>query len=283
MGENRFLKNLLVIRQQCGIIELMKQIATKIATDDHGSPVMVPATAVEFQVMRIREGKPGRPSFLCRGRKRVKYPIDVDPDTIMELPSGTLRFDPLDANGQRVGESIFVTLEHIDDEPDAPEDGGTNDAPARMESQWQMVFDEMKEMNRELRKTVDTVVKTLRESYADTVKANVEITRHLPGVIDASARMLQATQGGGLAKAADEIREIWEAAPEGSNNLETVLSSPVVAGAAAALQKYMAQAAQNSAETMAEDNGKRRESGAQRAARIAMQANMRAERERSNT
>lgn len=225
--------------------------------------------------MRIREGKPGRPSFLCRGRKRVKYPIDVDPDTIMELPSGTLHFDPLDANGQRVGESIFVTLEHIDDEPDAPEDEGANDAPARMESQWQMVFDEMKEMNRELRKSVDSVVKCLRESYADTVKANVEITRHLPGVIDASARMLEATQGGGLSKAADQIREIWESAPEGQNNLETVLGSPVVVGAAAALQKYMAQAAENGAEAMASQNGgKRRESMVQRAARLAMQSNM---------
>lgn len=58
---------------------------------------------------------------------------------------------------------------------------------------WQCLL--FLETNHEPRKTVDSVATSLRESYAQTVKTNVEITKHLPRAIDASAQMFEATPG----------------------------------------------------------------------------------------
>ena len=112
----------------------------------------------------------------------------------------------------------------------------------------------------------------VRQLAEKAIDAQIEVARSMPKVVEASATMLTAARGGGLSEVANEVREIMENAPESGSNLETVLSSPVVVGAAAALQKYMAQAAQNGAEAVA-NNGHKGESMAQRAARIAAKAN----------
>lgn len=172
-----------------------------------------------------------------------------------------------------------MILEHIDDEP-APEASAEVGQTTQAEMYLREVISELRDVNRELRGIVEKVVDKLGQSYEVAVKAQVEMTKNVPGVVEAAARMLEAAQGGGLSKAADEIRQIWENAPENGNQLETVLNSPVVIGAAAALQKYMAQAAENGAQIVASNNnGPRKESMAQRAARLAAAANDRAARE----
>ena len=112
----------------------------------------------------------------------------------------------------------------------------------------------------------------LGQLTGNVLETMVKIAEVMPKTVESSASVVNAARNNGFSEVANEVRDLIEST-EGGSNLETVLNSPVIVGAAAALQKYMAQAAQNGAEAMAARNGSGGETMAQRAARLASQAN----------
>ena len=259
----------------------MGQKPTKLCVDEHGKPFMIPDAAAFFHVMRMpKEGKPGRPGYLCREGRRVVYSVDVEPDRVAaELPSGRYRYVFLDANGLPLGVTFMVVIEHLDDDRRAAEqareraqhvDPRLEQLIATMNREIQALREEKNELLSMFREAMGA----MRQFAEKTLEVNVELTKSIPKMAETVIRR----RGEGMLEAAKEVKEIWDAAPEGENQLETVLNSPVVVGTAAALQQYVAKAARDGAEKAASNsnNGQRRESMAQRAARAGAAANERA-------
>jgi hypothetical protein len=253
----------------------MSGITAPLTEDAQGNPKLLPANAVKFLVKFYEEGKIGRPGTFYMDGRPLEFPITATWEDIGILPNGVYRFVPVDANGGRVAPTEFIEIRHLDEGPE-PEDAQPANEESAAYAQAMKLIAELKAANRELHESQQKAMETMRQAMEQTTKAQVDLTKHLANVIEAAARTVDASHGAGLSRAADEIREIWDSAPESANNLETVLSSPVVVGAAHALQKFIANAAEESAVAAAESEGGRRtESMASRAARIAAAANAR--------
>jgi hypothetical protein len=254
---------------------LMSEIELKYADDENGDPIKVPGSTVKIAVMRHKKGQPGAPARVYLHERRFTVAPDASADALAVLEADSYRLQPLDAEDKRVGRAFYVEIIHLGGKSDGTEEPAPA-APSPVEAERERFYEEMRQERQELRTLLKETMVLLRQFAEKALDTQIEIAKAMPRTVEASATMLTAARGGGLSEVANEVREIMESAPDGGNNLETVLNSPVVVGAAAALQKYMAQAAQNGAETMASsNNGQRGENMAQRAARIAAQANRR--------
>lgn len=250
----------------------MSDIELQFADDDHGDPVTVPATTAKIYVSRHKPGEPGAPKRLHTGKKRYSLPPDAPDTALAELPADWYRLQPVDAKEKRIGQAFYVEVIHLDGGPEADTPGKA--APKAIDAERERFYEELRQERQELRAMVKETNAQLQKFAEMAFATMTKIAETMSRSVEASASVVTAARGGGFSEMMNEVREVIDAAPEaGSTNLETVLNSPVVVGAAAALQKYMAQAAQNGAEAMAVRNGGGGETMAQRAARLAIEAN----------
>lgn len=260
----------------------MSEIELQFADDDNGDPIKVPARTDKIRVMRHKPGQKGAPGRFYINEKQFMVAPDAPADVLGVLPANWYRLQPLDASGKYItGTAFYVEIIHLDSGPEDTEP----EAPAArpVDTERERFYEEMRQERQELRAMLKETQTLLRQFAEKALDTTVEMARAMPKSVEASATMLTAARGGGLSDMANEVREIMELAPENSSNLETVLNSPVVIGAAAALQKYMAEAAQNGAEVIAQRNsGGGGETMAQRAARLAIEANKRAAQRKKN-
>lgn len=241
------------------------------AVGPDGSDLFAPAGTEKIRIMGCNPGKAGAPWLIYVEDDPEPFCVatDAPPSALSCLPSGNYRGVFVDRAGKRLGNSFPFALRHMGKEPGQQHVNDTNDADPQMQRQ----LDRLEEQNQKLLATIDKLVNNTIELAKRAMDTQIEVTKVMPKAIEASANMVAASNGGGsLAQAASDLQDIWENAPAADNNLQTVLSSPVVVGAAAALQKYMAQAAENGAEVVAHSNGRRRESMAERAARLSAAA-----------
>ena len=143
---------------------------------------------------------------------------------------------------------------------------------------------ELIEMNKRLQAQTEmlheTLIKTVHQvtiALDKMTNAQVELTKHLAPVVEAAAATVSAARGRGFASIADELQAVMDVMPEQGNSLETVLSSPVVIGAAGMLQKFMSEAAKNAAASAAGVGGHSENEAARQARRF---LKLQAERER---
>ena len=265
-------------REEHPICIAMSKHTLQFADQENGDPVEVPGSTVKIVFKRHRRGEAGAPALVFRKGTGQQFSLkpDASADELGELPADSYRCQPYDSKGNRVGKPFYVEVVHLG--PDPGDEGGPASEGASIDPMMAKLLDEMRQERQELRGMVKALMGAVQQFAEKALAAQVELAKAMPRVVEASATVINASHGGGLSQAADEIQRIWEAAPEGGSNLETVLNSPVVVGAAAALQKYMAQAAQNGAEAVATNShgGKGRETMAARAARMAIAANNRA-------
>lgn len=254
----------------------MPEQTIAFATDENGCPIVAPAGTKWVYVKGYNPGQPGRPWYMTiEGKDGIfRLPPDAPPSALTCLPSGNYKGEFRDAANKVITREGFeFALRHIGKEPGP---GQANEAPG-IDPALEKRLDRLEEQNKELLGVVRGLVSDVVAMAKEAQKTQIEIVKVMPKAIEASAQMVKASHGGGsLAQAAEQIQDIWEAAPSDASQLSTVLNSPVVVGAAAALQKYMAKAAENGAETMASSEHNGRESMAERAARIAAAANDRA-------
>ena len=251
----------------------MSEIELQFADDENGDPVTVPASTVSLRVMRHRQGQAGAPARVHVENKLFTVAPDAGPDALSILPEDSYRLQPLNAKGKYVGKAFYVEIVKlgapVNDEEPTPEVQSTVDADR------ERFYSEMRHEMQELRALVRDVMVGLKHSADKALDTQSELTNAVAKIVDAAASMIGAARGPTHAQVASELRDILENPPANNgSNLETVLNSPIVVGAAAGLQKYMAEAAKTGAEVMAgAQHGQNGESGAQRAARIAAQAN----------
>ena len=230
-------------------------------------------------IMGYTPGKAGPPSFIFVNgcSEPFSVPPDAPPSALSCLKSGTYRGVFFDSAQKRIGKSFPIAINHVGEEPE----GAANDAPGAVSPGVQEQLNGYKELVDKLTVLVDKLVTHTVETSKEALRTQVEVTKVAPKVLEASAQLLKASKDSSdFAHAAKQVQEVWESAPEpDASQLETVLNSPVVIGAAAALQKYMAKAAENGAEAMVANDKPRRENMAERAARLAAAANDRARRE----
>ena len=250
----------------------MSEIELLFADDENGDPITVPATTAKIYVSRHKPGGAGAPKRLLVGKKRYSVPPDAPDTALAELPADWYRCQPVDAKEKRIGQAFYVEVVHLDGGPeaDAPEKAG----PRAMDTERERFYEELRQERQELRAMIKETNAQLRQFAEMAFATMTKVAETMSRSVEASASVVTAARGGGFSEMANEVRDLIESAPDGgATNLETVLNSPVVVGAAAALQKYMAQAAQNGAEAMAARNGSGGETMAQRAARLAIEAN----------
>lgn len=247
----------------------MTDFELQFADDENGDPIVVPGSTKKITVKRHQKGQSGAPAQVTLNGKPFSVTPDAPADALAALPANSYRLQPYDAKGKRAGKPFYVEIVAIV----TGDDTRDKSVKSAVDEERERFYEELRQERFELRAMLKDTIVLIRELAQKVLETQIEIAKAMPKTVEASATMLTAARGGGLSEVAAEVREIMESAPESGSNLETVLSSPVVVGAAAALQKYMAQAAQNSAEVAAEENnGRRGESMAQRVARMAAQA-----------
>lgn len=221
------------------------------AEDNAGNPCKVPSTAVKLRIKKKRgDGKPGRPKNMCIDGVPFEPALPVTADSVSILPDGDYIADAIDANGQRVGERILFSIEHL-------RASGAN--AGQPSSELSSVHAQLMEINKRLQQQTEALhealLKTANQVCVALEKmttAQVELTKHLAPVVEAAATAMESARGGGFSKLFEELRAVWDSMPEqGNSNLQTVLSSPLVAGLAHTLQKFIAEAASNAAERVA--------------------------------
>lgn len=255
----------------------MTEIELQFADDESGDPIVVPGSTTKITVMRHTKGQPGAPARVMRDGKLFIIAPDAPADALAMLPSDSYRLQPLDKKGKRVGKAFYVEIVAIDSD-EAAED---KNAKSPVDEERDRFFEELRQERQELRALLKDTILLVRELAQKALDTQIEIAKAMPKTVEASAHMLTAARGGGLSEVANEVREIMENVPESDSNLETVLNSPVVIGAAAALQKYMAEAAKNGAQVLAESNGQD-DNVARRVARMAAQAHNKSLRKNAN-
>ena len=236
---------------QIPYVSVTAEIEIPFIDDDNGNPVKIPATVKTFRVKRFQgHGKPGRPINVCVGKKLLELTTPLKPGDLGRLPAGLCGLDGYDANGKRVGKRIMVDVEHLDGEPYAGE-GESTGSLSPVETALMAVIKRLEAQTREIHETLVKVVDTLARTVESSNKAQIEVAKQAAPVVEAAAQLVETARNGGLGTTAEELRKIWDVMPETSSNLETVLSSPVVVGAMATIQKHVAEAAKNSAEAVA--------------------------------
>lgn len=245
------------------------------ATEPDGSPLVAPANTKRVTVKGWNPGQRGAPWYIYVNDSREAFSVatDASASALACLPSGNYKGICVDGAGKPVGMSFDFALRHLGGGPGSEQANETS----AIGPELQKYIDRLEALNQKLLGVIDKLVDrtlTLANKILDT---QIEVVKVMPKSVDASAEMIRASHSGGdLAQAAERIQDIWESAPNDGSQLSTVLNSPVVAGAAAALQKYMAKAAENGAEVMAGRQNNGHENMAERAARLAAAANDRA-------
>lgn len=240
-------------------------INPELALDEAGERFEVPDTAVTWQVKRQPEGKIGRPARVMLHGQPFELSIRASWKDVAILPSGVYRLEPRDGNNQKVGKTAIIEISHLDDvsgrsgsqaDPSGDDDDldDHDERAYAAHSEALKLIEQLQDANRQLHESQLRGMETMRQAVEKTMHAQVELTKHLANVIEAAARTVDASHGAGLSNQAEQIKQIWDSVPEGSNNLATVLNSPVVAGAAHALQKLVADAARQGAEAAAESH-----------------------------
>ena len=246
-------------------------MTVSFATGPDGCDIIAPAGTTRVRIMGWTPGQPGRPHliFLKNDRDPFSVPVDASPSALRCLPSGEYRGDFLDGAGKKHGTSFAFTIQHLRDEPESEK---ANSGPS-IDPVLQQTIDRLEARIDSLLGAVKDMLKSATAVVDKAMNTQIEVVKVMPEAMRATAKLISAANGrGGLVEAASELQDIWENAPVSDNNLETVLNSPVVVGAAAALQKYMAKAAENSAEAAANGSGRRRENMAERVARMSAAA-----------
>lgn len=230
----------------------MKQIQIDIAEDQHGNPIMVSGKTTKCRVAIYKEGKVGRRAYVYIDRKPVELPLPIQPSDLNILPSGDYCFYPLDENDRRVGKGFIVSVVHLDGKDGSDANGETASANdmSPVVREVMKICEELRAANREMHENMLKAMETMRKAAEETTNAQVQLTKHLAEVVEASARNVDASHTG-LSRAADELHKIWNAAPETTNDLETVLKSPLAAQVVMGVQKIIADIASKSAETVA--------------------------------
>lgn len=250
----------------------MAESPITFATEPDGSDIFAPPGTVRIQIRSWTPGKAGAPRHIWI--EGSDEPFSVAPDAPVSalgcLPSGDYRGVFVDRAGKRLGSSFKFAVQRLGQKPQR---GHGKEAPD-LDPYAQRQIERLEAMVDKLSGLVNTLVETTVDLAKRAMETQIEIVKVMPKTIESSAKIVGASSSAGdFAEAATTVQSIIDNAPAGADsNLQAVLSSPVVVGAAAALQKYMAKAAENGAEAMVSDAGSRRESMAERAARISAAA-----------
>lgn len=253
------------------------EFSIPFAEDDAGNLCTVPGTGVKLIVKKKQpNGQPGRPKMLCFSGVPFAPALPVTHESITILPDGDYIADAVDASGQRVGQRIHFSVEHLSDpNADADRSSETSGASSALLEVVKLLKSQTEALHETLIKTLDRVGAALDK----VTDALVEQSKGTAPVVEAAANLAETTRGGGLGKIIDDVREVLDLIPQGSNHLETILKSPVVGGAVMWVQKLVADMAKGAADRVVgfhEDDAEENE--AVRAARAVHK--MRAEEER---
>ena len=255
----------------------MRDLIVSFASDADGSDILVPKGTARIEIRQCTPGKPGPPRLLFLDGFDGAFSVapDATPDELRCLPSGHYRGLFKDASGKRIGQSFPFSIEHLGG-PEKPS-VEANDVRA-VDALMQRHLDRLEAQNQKFLEMITELASVLIGVANKAMEAQQETVKVMPEAIKASARMVDASHGGTVVETVSTLEKINELMPSaGDSNLETVLNSPVVIGAAAALQKYMAKAAENGAESFASQSPAG-ESMAERAARLSAAADDRAAR-----
>ena len=242
-----------------------------------GSPVMAPAGTERVVIMGYTPHKAGPPKYLYReNNERFSVGPNDPPSALGVLESGHYRAAFFDRNNTRIGKDSYpFEIQHLDKKPEQRE--LAHEPLPEQHPQTQRLLDRYEAMAQKLLGLTEKLVSHVVELSKKTLDTQVAVVAVTPKTIEATSKVLGASiKGGELSETVNAIEHLKDAVSSDGSNIEAVLNSPVVIGAAAALQKYVAKAAENGAEAMAKDDG--HENMAERAARLAAKANDRAAR-----
>lgn len=258
---------------------VMPEITVSFATGPDGSDILVPDGTEWIRIMGWTPGKPGAPSmiFLEDDPEPFRVAPDAPPSALNRLPSGNYRGVFLTRTGKRISRSFPFAVKHLGGEPGG-EPGANNGVGS--DPYTQRYIERLEAAVDKFTGQIDKLADKLVALANKAMDTQVEVVKVMPKSVEASSKLVGAANGDGrIAENVSELFDVMERVPSADSNLETVLNSPVVVGAAAALQKYMAKAAENGAEAVAAKQSGRRESMAERAARISAAADDRAGRQ----
>lgn len=245
----------------------MPEIEIHFADNEDGSPRRVPASTTRLQVKKYIPGKAGRSANLFLDGELVEFPVTATASDLVLLPSDDYRFVPVDEDGRRVGKSFIVSVMHMGNSgsQDSASQTPANEMSA-VHAELARVNEQLMEQNREMHASMLESMKIMRQGMEQMTKAHVEITKQIGTVVEASAENVGKVQEGtSLSKTLSQINEVWDAAPRGSSDLDTVLKSPLVIALATGLQKIVAKVVQDSTDRMLDIEG----AGDNEASRIA--------------